>query len=271
MPVSPVLVQFGRLHPRLSGLGQRTGANKVRSVGAITKWSAGIIAALVVLIAGAAWAPASAQDADPYGSTTTTTASPRLAASCQLSLTSGNVGAEVTATVQNVPFGSTVRILLGGIEVGRATAPLQGQSSGAPVIFNGAALPAAAATTTVAVPFVVPAVAAGDYLVTAVGVDFTCSCTEGTSGFKVLGGGLPRVGGTQTQNVSGNDSSRGLGALPRTGIYVALLLAIAAALLLVGRALLEASRRRQAAADDAARSSASHLAPSDSSRRSVLK
>lgn len=164
---------------------------------------------LTALIAGTAAAQ------DPYGPTSTSVLSNTVvAATCELSVTSGEAGTAVTATVTNASAGSTVRILFGGTDVGRATAPAGGRS-------------------TLRIPFVVPDVPPGSYLVTAVGVDFTAVCSPGTGGlFEVLADAVARDAG-------------GGGALPRTGIYVLLLLAIAAVLILVGRALIEESRRRR--------------------------
>lgn len=222
----------------------------------LRRWTAAAVLGVLVVTSLLA-SPAQAQDGDPYGGTTTTTAAPvSLEATCDLSVTEGEVGTSVTATVFNVPFGGTVRVLFGGVEVGRATAPLQGQSVGVPVLFDGAALPRQATTTTVAIPFVVPDVGPGLYLVTAVGVDFTCFCSPETGGnFKVLGA------------VTGGPKG---GSLPRTGIYVALLLVVALLLLLIGRALLEASRRRRAAEAEA-RPTGGHFADHATRASSRLK
>ena len=207
---------------------QRSGRRGLGLIG-----SAALTVAVAVLVAAG---PASAQD-DPYGSTSTTAGSPSSGASCELAVTSGDVGASVTATVQGVPLGEVVRILFGGTEVARATAPLQGQS--------GRAI--------VSIGFAVPAVSPGQYLVTAVGVGFTAVCSLETSGlFDVV-------------DVLGSDISRsrgGGGSLARTGIYALLLVAIAVVLLLVGRALVEVSRRRRQA-EWAARAGARRIASAD--------
>ncbi len=145
--------------------------------------------------------------------------------------------------MQNVSFGATVRIIIGGEESGSATAPLPAQSSGGVVLFGGAALPAGAATTTLNIGVTVPDLEPGSYLATAVGPDFTIPCGPGENGaFEVL--------------ASDETARPGDGSLPRTGIYIALLLALAVVLLLVGRALLSAARRRRNA-DERAR--ARHL------------
>lgn len=164
---------------------------------------------LTVLLA----APAHAQD--PYGGTSTSVLSnPIERPTCEVSVTSGVAGTSVTATVGNAPAGGTVRILFGGTSVGQATA-------------------APGAASTLQVPFVVPELSPGPYLVTAVGLDFTAVCSPGTGGlFDVLSDAIERDGG-------------GGGSLPRTGIYVLLLLAVAAALILLGRVLMEEARRRR--------------------------
>lgn len=180
--------------------------------------------------------PVGAQD--PYGgtTTTTTTADPELVAACALGLTAGAPGATASVRVTNVPFGATVRVLLDGSEVGRGTAPVQGQSVGAPVAFGGQALVAQATTTTLDISFTVPDLAPGRYLVSAVGADFTLRCTSDTDDlFEVLGSSRGREGVAS-------------GSLPRTGVYVALLLVIAVVLIVAGRTLLHRSRRRQTAA-----------------------
>jgi hypothetical protein len=203
--------------------------------------------AAVVLVAG----PAAAQD--PYGGTTTTTdPGSVLDPTCTLGLTAGAPGAAGSVRVANVPFGTTVRILLGGVEVGRGTAPVQGQSAAAPVALGGQVLAAGAATTTLDIDFVVPDLSPGRYLVTAVGADFTLTCGPDPDGlFEVLGA-------TQSTDDDGTQS----GSLPRTGIYALLLVVVAVALVLAGRAVLAASRRRRAAAERAERAArrARHLA-----------
>lgn len=183
--------------------------------------------ALMSLLLGAA--PAAAQDEDPYGSTTTSTAPPGPDPTCGLSVVRGAVGASVTATIVNVPIGSTVRLLFGSAEVGRGTAE---------------------ADTTVEIPFEVPDVAPGTYLVTAVGATFTAVCSPEAEGFAVLGASQSRGDG---------------GSLPRTGVYVALLIAVAAALLLGGRMALEASRRQKRRLARQARDDAQHFATTSAS------
>ena len=199
--------------------------------------------------------PAAAQDPDPYGATTTT-APIDFFPTCHYTLDASAPGTAASLTVTNVPFGSTVRVLVGGVEAGRATAPLAAQAASAGVLFGGAALPAQAATTTLVIPFTVPDLPPGVYQVTAVGADFTLTCDQET--IEVLGGG-GSDGGADSGTDGGKDSG-GLGSLPRTGIYVGLLLASALILLLVGRALTEASRRKREEAERRARGEARRAA-----------
>jgi hypothetical protein len=170
-------------------------------------------------------APAGAQE-DPYGSTTTTTTEPSgVEASCELSTNVASAGAEVTATVAGVPVGETVRLLFGGAEVGRATA---NQSDGQ------------SAVTTVQIRFTVPAVDDGSYLVAAVGATFTAECSGG------FAAGTAEVLGFTVERGAGAPGSSGRGSLARTGVAIALLLAVALALLIVGRALVDSARQRGA-------------------------
>jgi hypothetical protein len=129
----------------------------------------------------------------------------------------------VTATVSGVPAGELVRILFGGIEVGRA------EAAPGPELF-----------ATLTIVFTVPDVRADSYLVVAVGDTFTAECE---AAFLIVAGETIERPGTVGGN--GNGSGGGGGSLPRTGVYVGLLLAVAVALLLMGRALLEGSRRRR--------------------------
>jgi len=181
----------------------------------------GSVAFLVVAAVLLAAPPASAQDDDPYGGTTTTEA-PQIVPACELGVTVGAPGVEALVTLTSVPSGATVRILLDGDEVARDTAPLQSESG--------------AATATMEIPFTVPELAPDTYTVTAVGADFTVVCEpQGT--FGVLDADEQRLPG-----VFG-----GVTGLPRTGIYVALLVVIALVLIVAGRTLLGASRRRREA------------------------
>lgn len=177
-----------------------------------------VVAPLAVAITLALAGPAhAAVGGDPYGSTTTTAGEPTLEVGCELTLTVGPPGTAVTAVILNVTFGDTIRVLFGGTEVGRATAPQADEST--------------AQVTSLTIDFVVPQVAAGRYLVTAVGGTFTGECSPEAGLFDVLAATQSRGDGS--------------GALPRTGVYAALLVALALALVVAGRAALAESRRRR--------------------------
>lgn len=128
----------------------------------------------------------------------------------------------------------SVRLLFDGQQVAQGTA--QGPGSSPQVNFD--------------MSFTVPDVEPGQYEVTAVGTTFTVRCTGPAGrGFEVLGA----------------DQSRGIGgeggfSLARTGIYVALLFAVAVALLLVGCVLVSRARRRQKAERRALEASRRHRA-----------
>lgn len=151
---------------------------------------------------------------DPYGPTSSTAPPSSVDPTCTTTV-SGTVGSEQTATVQNVPFGATVRVLIDGREAGRATAPSAFQES----------------TTTLNVPFTVPDLEPGAYSLVAVGVDFTLSCTSDGM-FDVLAASAG----------SGDDGDD----LAFTGFDVLLLLVIAMALILIGRMLVRRTRSRRA-------------------------
>ncbi len=189
-----------------------------------TTWRTAAMAVIgVAVMVGTA--PASAQQ-DPYGSTTTTAAPDRgLVPSCSSDLTVGAPGASGVLTIDDAPFGATVRVLIGGAEAGRATAPdaVPGASEEAAVL---------------AVPFSIPDLAAGRYSVTAVGADFTVTCAP-----------------VSTVQVAGVTEERSGGILPRTGVYVALLAVLAIVLLIVGQRLVAAARRRRLPSSAVRRSS----------------
>jgi hypothetical protein len=183
-------------------------STRLRLLGAV---GAGVMA--VLLLAG----PVAAQDG-PYGSTTTTRPDGGPRPSCRLNPGAVAPGSSSSARVTAVPRGSTVRIFFAGEQVAEA------EASG----------PGSSARVNVNVPYTVPEVDPGSYPVTAVGETFTAPCgeqrVEGES--EVRGAQVPRGGG-------------GSGSLPRTGLTVGLLLAVALALIVGGRALLEGARRRR--------------------------
>jgi hypothetical protein len=148
----------------------------------------------------------------PYGGTSTTTTGEGGGVTCDLSASRGSSGQTATATVEGVTVGETVRIVFDGEEVAREVAT----------------------ATTVVIEFTVPERPRGSYEVAAVGDTFTTSCGR-------TGGRFTIVQGATTER-----GDAGGGSLPRTGIYVGLLVAVALGLLLLGRALLRARHHREA-------------------------
>lgn len=197
-------------------------------------WRHVALAALALVLLSAA--PAAAQDDDPYGGTTTTTEAPEVVPACELDLTAGAPGTQAMVTVTSVPAGGTVRILFAGDEVARGTAPLQG-------------------STTLELAFTVPSMAEGRYLVTAVGADFTLTCSPGDGTFEILSASESRAPGAS--------------ALPRTGVYAALFVVVALVLLVAGRSLLKASQRRRREAERRARRATRHRAGHAAGTRSA--
>lgn len=171
-----------------------------------------ISATVVVAVAlslGAA--PADAQE-NPYGSTSTTVTLPRATPSCDLSVAAAAPGTSVRATVATLQDGDVVRLLFDGEEVGRGTATASAGDDAASVVID----------------FFVPSRPPGDYSVSAVSGTSTIACgRDGGVGFAVLS--------------AAQGPARG--PLPRTGVYVGLLLALATGLLVFGRGFVSASRR----------------------------
>jgi len=151
---------------------------------------------------------------DPYGPTSSTAPPSTVEPNCNTTV-SGTIGSEQTATVQNVPFGATVRVLIDGREAGRATAPSAFQE----------------ATTTLNVPFTVPDLEPGAYSLVAVGADFTLTCTSDGM-FDVLAA-------SSGKGDDGDDD------LAFTGFDVFLLVLLALALILVGRMIVRRTRGRR--------------------------
>ncbi len=188
-----------------------------------------LVAAVALLLA----APAAGAQDDPYGSTTTTAgAPPGQTVTCELEVLQARPGDALSATVQGLPPGGEARLLVGGTDVG--------------------------GTTTGRIDFLVPELAPGTHLVTAVGVGFAVTCHAGLDGVEVLAGTITRA-----------PRSGGLGALPRTGDFVGLMVAVAVALLLVGRALVEASAERRRGEARAA-GAALHERAREAERRGLL-
>lgn len=176
---------------------------------------AGLVAALLLAT------PAAAQDG-PYGSTSTTRPSPGPRPSCRLTASVVTPGSTTVARVNAAPRGSTVRIFFNGEQVAEAEAEGPGTSP----------------HVNVDIPYTVPDVEPGSYPVAAVGATFTASCgTQRVEGEAEVGGEQVERGGSRSGGVLS-------GSLPRTGLAIGLLLAVALALIVAGRALLESSRER---------------------------
>ena len=196
-----------------------------RAMGSARRGIAVLVGVLVALALSASFtSPAGAQDDDPYGNTTTTSAPPGQTPSCLLRTEAGAVGSRASVTVRSVARGSTVRLLFDGRQVASAEATGPGNS----------------ARTNVDIDFTVPEAQPGMHEVTAVGADFTASCrTSHGDGFEVVADGEV-LGATVTRDQGGS-------SLPKTGVYLGILLATAVGLLLLGRALLAGSKRRAGA------------------------
>jgi hypothetical protein len=188
-----------------------------------TRWGRDAVArvaiALAIALALVGAAPAAAQDG-PYGSTSTTRG-PGTQPSCQLRTRAAAPGETVTVHLRAISRGDQVEVRLDGEVVAQATAPSSG--SAPRVNFN--------------IDFVVPSdTEPGQHAVTAVGAGFTASC-------RTANGDDLQVAGSEVLS-SGVERGGGGGSLPRTGMYIALLVALALVLLVVGRAVLTESRRR---------------------------
>jgi 5'-nucleotidase len=188
-----------------------------------------LAAVLVVAAAPFTAATAASQQCDPfYGCSPAPSVPPSTTPSCSTSASVATAGQVLSASVANAPAGASIQITVDGVAAGSGTADSAGSAT---------------------IAFTVPAgIAPGSHAVFAVGVGFSASCgdlsVEGVQSNVVEN---PGPGGGATGDVAGNDVARGRGggSLARTGIELALLLAIALALLVVGRRLVVAERRRR--------------------------
>jgi hypothetical protein len=184
--------------------------------GVLALCAAALFVLAVTTVSNAGAAPVARAACDPvYGCTTTTTQG--VSASCALS-GSANVspGETVVATLDNVPPGTAANLTLDGATVASGTASSQGSLT---------------------LTFTVPSNAApGTHQLLFVGGGVLCDPTGG-AGLSVLGAELSR-GSTDTPR-SGGDT------MARTGMKVALYLAIALVLVIIGWTLVQAARRRR--------------------------
>lgn len=186
--------------------------------------------AAVLVVAAApftAAATADAQQCDPfYGCSPAPSVPPSTTPSCSTSASVATAGQVLSASVASAPAGASIQITVDGVAAGSGTADSAGSAT---------------------IAFTVPAgIAPGSHTVFAVGAGFSASCGElGVEGVQSNVVENPAQGGGAAGDVAGNDVARGGGSLARTGIELALLLAIALALLLVGRRMVAAERRRR--------------------------
>ncbi len=150
--------------------------------------------------------------------------------------TSGTLAADerVQVTAHNVAAGTEVRFVLAGETVATGTAGGPGSTQQTDDLYD------------VHADFVVPRLPPGTYELTAEGAGFSAVCGE-VAGHDVASGGTEGPGGGVGVSDSGGERGResGGGSLPRTGLAIGGLLALAVVLLLLGRVLRDAGRSRQ--------------------------
>lgn len=155
-----------------------------------------------------------------------TTPPPGIQATCTVSQTAAVDGDLVTATLSNVPPGTHAQLLFDGSSVGEGDAGANGSL-----------------TISFTVP---PSTPPGNHSLVFVGAGFQCDPTGGAGlTIGVLGEQLSQSRSSDTPRGIGGSSSGGIGGLARTGIEVALFLAIALVLVLVGYLLVQTARRRR--------------------------
>ena len=98
---------------------------------------AAVIAVLCVAFVAPSVPVGAQEDCYPDGCTEPTNPPPSADVSCGISLSSGQVGAEVTATISNVPAGGNVRLLFDGTVVADSADSEQAfGAAGGPVFFR---------------------------------------------------------------------------------------------------------------------------------------
>lgn len=146
--------------------------------------------------------------------------------SCGVSVETGQVGSTVTATVRDVPIGSTVEIRFGGTVVAST-------ADGPALLGRGAE------SRDVVLKFDVPDLPPGRYQVVAVGDTFTVACGSG-DGFQVLAASTDGPGSGEP----GSGESRG-GALAFTGMSALMPVVVALSLIALGAMVWRQARRRR--------------------------
>lgn len=200
--------------------------------------AAALLAAVVVLLGAAPGeaAPAQTDSCDDIYGCPPPPPPPGIDPQCSLSSRSAEVGAQITATITNIPVGTEVTLHFDGTEVGKETATADGQGQTAlaaltPVGHLSVSAPAQDASGGVVMTFRVPNTTPGsDHTVVFSGAGFSCDATGG-QGFEVAGGSIARPGGG--------------GSLSDTGIEVGIYLAIALVLLLAGTQFVRMARARR--------------------------
>ena len=171
-----------------------------------------VVATLATGAGVATAAPRQQQVCDENGENCHPPAEGDIHARCSLSNTDVTAGETVVGHIEGVPDGAQVTVTFEGTPVGQGTASAQaGQSSASADI-----------------PFSVPSDAKpGQNTVTFSGAGFTCSVS------------------VQVTAVLGENVTSGGGPLARTGVQIAVLVAVALVLLVVGAQLRAASRNRK--------------------------
>ncbi|MGI8663307.1 MAG: hypothetical protein ACR2LQ_08885 [Acidimicrobiales bacterium] len=168
---------------------------------------------------------------DPFYGCTPTTPVPPPAVTCTISAQVVSRGDVVIGSIHGVLVGTLVSLTIDGTTVGQSYATVDGQGSPQPPSTASAGVYGGAA-----IAFTVPAdFASGAHSFAFVGVNVSCSLGS----VNVLGPSLVGGGG------SGAETGAKSGSLARTGMEVALFLAIALLLILIGSSLVKAARRRR--------------------------
>jgi len=165
-----------------------------------------------------------------------TTPPPGPQVSCSISAEAAAVGDPVIVTVVNVVVGTEISLSIDGVVIAKSTATADGQGNQTAAALAPAGHLAARAAELggAVIKFTVPSsLSPGKHTLVVFGAGFSCSPTA--NGFAVLGsevtrGELPR-----------SDS----GSLARTGLQIALFLAIALVLILAGYMLVKEAQRRR--------------------------
>jgi hypothetical protein len=233
-----------------------------RQRGGVRSWLVLLAVVLgALLLAGPAGATTATgatgrQACDPVYGCPPTSPPPSASVHCSVSTAAAHPGDVVLVTVTNVAVGTELSVAIDGVVVAKsvATADGQGTQTAAALAPAGHLSARQAQTGGAVIKFTVPAwLSPGSHSLVVFGAGV--SCTPSPSGFQVLGeqmvNELPR---SDVAGVLGRSDSRSGGVLALTGMWIALLLAIALVLMIIGAYLIrEARRRRKARAREANR------------------